>query len=293
MRFISKTMIVAACILVFWLIVAPGCLTFRTSDKKAKSQFKKKGLDLETGYVKVNGRDIYYAEIGNDSLPTLYFIHGSPSTWSAFSDYMNDPDMLAHYRMVGIDRPGFGYSLDPGAVNLKEQSHILLAVVLELNNGKPAYLAGHSLGGPIAAQMAADYPDLFKGIALISGSVDPALEPKESWRKAFNTAPLCYLLPGAFRPSNEELFYFKSDVVGLASEFEKIKCKVVLIHGEKDKWVPVGNTEYAMQKLVHAEKVEKLIIPDANHFIPWTKKQDVKDALIKMTADNQTALAKE
>lgn len=289
MLLFRKTMLVIASILIFWLIVAPGCLTFRTSDKKAKSEFAKRGLQLHTGYVKVNGRDIYYAEVGNDSLPTLFFVHGSPSTWSAFSDYMNDPDMLAHFRMVGIDRPGFGYSVEPGAVHLKEQSHILLGVVLELSNGKPAYLAGHSLGGPIVAQMAADYPDLFKGIALISGSVDPSLEPKENWRKAFNRAPLSYFLPGAFKPSNEELLYFKSDVFGLAAEFEKIKCPVVLIHGEKDKWVPVGNTDYALKKLVHAVKVEKVIIPEANHFIPWTKKSEVKAALIKMASGNEPA----
>ena len=67
----------------------------------------------------------------------------------------------------------------------------------------------------------------------------------------------------------------------------------MLIHGEKDKWVPVGNTDFAMQKLTNAEKIEKVIIPEANHFIPWTKKTEVKQALIKMAGEEYSTLVKD
>ena len=248
--------------------------------------FSEKGLTLKTGFINVQGREIYYAVAGNDSLPTLYFIHGSPGTWSAFIDYMYDSEMLSHYRMVGLDRPGFGYSTAAGALHLEEQSQIMLHMVTRLSKGKPVYIAGHSLGAPLALKMAAKGQNQVAGIALISASLDPSLEPKESWRSILNTIPFRFLLPGAFRPSNDELIYFKSDVVKLAEDFNNITCKVMLIHGEQDKWVPVANVDYAVKNLRKATAIEKIIIPGANHFIPFTEKEEIKTGLVKMLASD-------
>src|SRR3546814_16092495 len=47
---------------------------------------------------------------------------------------------------------------------------------LLLGNGAPAIVVGHSLGGPIAAKLAMDYPDRVRGLLLLAPSVAPALE---------------------------------------------------------------------------------------------------------------------
>jgi pimeloyl-ACP methyl ester carboxylesterase len=129
--------------------------------------------------------------------------------------------------------------------------------------------------------MAADFPELFHGIMLISGSVDPALEPKEYWRYAMEKFPLNYLLPGSFKASNTELIYFKEDVKKLVDDFGKVKCPVYLVHGNKDHWVPPGNVEFAKEKLVNAKYVKTLMLP-GNHFIPWTQKKEIINEMIKM-----------
>ena len=94
--------------------------------------------------------------------------------------------------------------------------------------------------------------------------------------------PLNYMLPGSFRPSNTELVYFKKDVLNLSKEFEKVRCAVYLVHGDKDTWVPSGNVNYAVKKLVHASKIETLIFHDGTHLIPWTKKKEITQELIRM-----------
>lgn len=241
-----------------------------------------KGLDLKTAFYKVNDRHIHYTMVGNDSLPTLIFLHGSPSAWNAFEHFMKDPSLLFHFRMISVDRPGFGFSDFGDAVNLEEQSLLLLPLFDVVKNGKPVFLAGHSLGGPLVIKMAADYPSAVKGIMLMSGSVDPALEPVEKWRILGAKFPFYYLFPGAFRPSNTELVYFKKDVFSLADDFSKVTCEVYLVHGDKDTWVPVGNVDYAKKKLVNAAKVETLILPGGNHFIPWSHKKEIAQALINM-----------
>lgn len=269
-------------ILLMWVLIAPGCMTFRLSDEKAQAMFARKGLELKTKTIKVNGKDIHYAMVGNDSLPTLVFLHGSPSAWNAFLSYMQDPELLFHFRMVSIDRPGFGYSDFGYALPLDEQSKLLMPVIQEIRNNKPVYLAGHSLGGPLVVKMAADAPDLFSGIMLISGSVDPELEPKEQWRFFMENVPFRYFLPGSFKPSNTELVYFKKDVLALVPDFAKIKCKVYLVHGDKDTWVPPGNVEFAKLKLVNASKVRILMLPGGTHFIPWTKKKEITEEMVSM-----------
>jgi pimeloyl-ACP methyl ester carboxylesterase len=261
-------------------------MTFRTSDDKAIRDFAKKGLELKTNYIKVNGRDIHYVMVGNDSLPTLVFLHGSPSAWTSFSSYLEDPALLFHYRMVSVDRPGFGYSDFGEALPMEDQAMLILPLFNAISNGKPLYLAGHSLGGPLCIKLAADAPELFKGIMLISGSVAPDLEPTEKWRFVMDNFPLDMFLPGSFRPSNKELVYFKKDVIELSKDFSKIICNVYLVHGDKDTWVPPGNVDYARSKLINAAKVKTLMLPGGTHFIPWTKKKEIVNELIKMAEDN-------
>jgi pimeloyl-ACP methyl ester carboxylesterase len=282
LQILKLSVLIIVGILLMWVLIAPGCMTFRLSDEKAQAMFARKGLELKTNTIKVNGKDIHYAMVGNDSLPTLVFLHGSPSAWNAFLTYMQDPELLFHFRMVSIDRPGFGFSDFGYALPLDEQSKLLMPVIQEIRNNKPVYLAGHSLGGPLVVKMAADAPDLFAGIMLISGSVDPELEPKEPWRFFMENVPFRYFLPGSFRPSNTELVYFKKDVIALVPDFAKVKCKVYLVHGDKDTWVPPGNVEFAKLKLVNASKVKILMLPGGTHFIPWTKKKDIIGELVSM-----------
>ena len=145
------------------------------------------------------------------------------------------------------------------------------------------FLAGHSLGGPMIVQLAADNPSMFAGLVIISGSVDPAEEKPERWRPVIFKTPLNLLVPGAFRPSNEELWYLKKDLVPLKDAFRKIYCPVYFIHGAADTWVPPGNVGYAKKLLVNAASIHELIIPGANHFIPWTKFADIKQVFLDLT----------
>ena len=94
--------------------------------------------------------------------------------------------------------------------------------------------------------------------------------------------PLNFLVPGAFRPSNEELWYLKKDLMLMDKNWDKITCPVWIVHGDKDDMVPVNNVTYAMRKLTSAKSVKVKIIPGANHFIPWTHFKEIKDVLLNL-----------
>jgi len=224
--FMKKMFLLSGLILLSWLFLAQSCMSFRKSDSEEKSEFAKDHVLLKTSTIKVEGKHIHFAETGNDSLPTIFFIHGSPGSWNAFADYMKDSLLLKKFRMVSVDRPGFGYSDYGQPQHLDIQSVLISPLFHQLANQKPVFLAGHSLGGPMVIKLAADNPGTISGIVVISGSIDPKEEKPEKWRPWLYETPLNYLVPGAMKPSNEELWYLKKDLIDLEKDFTKITCPV-------------------------------------------------------------------
>jgi len=185
--------------------------------------------------------------------------------------------------MISIDRPGFGYNQYGDAKNLKEQSKLISRFVRSIKNNRPVYAIGHSYGGPVVVQLQVDNQDLFDGLILLAASVDPKKEKPEWWRYIMKIPPLKYLLPGDFRPSNEELVYLKEDLEQLDKEWEKVTCRVWIFHGDKDTYVSVANADYAKKKLTKARSVEVNILKGADHFIPQERYADIKELLMKLT----------
>ena len=265
-----------------WLTIAQCSMKQRIPDVKAIKNFSKKGITLFTGTFDTDDFKLHYVKTGNDTLPTLFFIHGSPDSWNRYEKFMQDKDLLAKFRMIAIDRPGFGYSQFGDAKNLADQSKLISQFVRSIQNNKPIYAVGHSYGGAVVIKLQTDNADLFDGLVLLAAAVDPKQEKPEKWRYVLRVPPFKYFVPGAYRPSNTELVYLKKDLVELDKEWEKITCPVWILHGNKDTYVPVANADYAKTKLTKAKSVEVKILPGAEHFITHERYEDVKDVLIKL-----------
>jgi len=255
-------------------------MKFRIADNVAIANFKKVGVSLHAATYQVNGYNMHYVQTGNDTLPTLFFVHGSPGSWDAFEEYLQDKDLLKEFRMVSIDRPGFGFSSFGEARNLEEQSKLIGPLLQKLQNRKPFYAIGHSLGGPLIVRLCIDYPQAFSGLVLLSSALSPYLEKPEKWRPVLFKTPLNYLVPGALRPSNEELWYLKTDLIKLEKDLSKIIVPVWVIHGDKDPMVPVANVSYIKQKFINVKSINITIIAGANHFIPWQHFDEIKKILL-------------
>jgi pimeloyl-ACP methyl ester carboxylesterase len=217
-------------------------------------------------------------QTGADSLPTLVFIHGTPGSWTAFEIYLKDSLLLTKYRLISFDRPGFGDSDFGDAMHLDQQSAIMGPVIQSLKNGKPLWLIGHSMGGPMILQLEEDFPGLADGLILIAGSIDPAAELPEKWRPVLFKTPLNYLVPGAMRPSNKELWYLKEDLKVMEPALRKITCPVYFIHGREDNMVPPSNVPYGLSELTAAKKDTLWLA--GNHFIPWSKFDTIRNYLM-------------
>lgn len=279
----KRWLLIVTFLLTGWIIFAQGFMKMRVSDHEAKKAFSLVRVKLTTDTIIHNGFSLHYAQTGSDTLPSLFFIHGSPGSWNAFEVYMKDSALLAKYRMISIDRPGFGYSQFGDAKSLEEQVAIIQSLLKKIQNGKPVYVVGHSLGGPISVKLTAENTDLVNGLVILAGSVSKQYEPKENWRSVMKVIPLRFLLPGALRPSNDEIWMAKKELESLSHQFKLITCPVWIVHGDKDTFVPVENAYYAQKMLVNSSEVKLKIIKGAPHFIPWEPYyNDVKEVLLEL-----------
>lgn len=278
-----RIILYSVALLCVWVLLAQ-CFIMRErwSDKKAYGVFKSKNVPLKIYDTVVNGRHLHYAVCGEDSLPTLVFIHGSPGSWMHYMKYMWDEELRCRFRIVAIDRPGFGYSDFGKAMHVQEQSTIISPVLHKLKTDKSLFVVGHSMGGPVAVKLAADNPAIIKTLVIIAGAIDIDQEAKETWRHIMSVRPLYWCLPGAFAPSNTELLYLKKDLLPLQNDFKSITCNVLFVHGDKDTWVPIKNIAFGKKMLVNAASITADTLHGADHQIPWKNRDALKEILLQL-----------
>ena len=253
-----------------------GCVSFRMSNKEINIYVAELPEGAEYSYYELEHRKMHYITTGGKDLPTVIFIHGSPGSLSAFKHFLKDSSLSSQAQLITIDRPGFGQSnFGWSEKSLKKQSQ-LLKPILELNkSNKPIILVGHSLGGPLIARMAMDFPQLVGGIIMVAPSIDPELEPEEWFRPALYSPFFRWLVPKSLRVSNDEIYFLKEELEEMLPLWKNITVPVSVIQGGKDTLVPLANADFAKKMLTNTRPY-MIIKEDMNHFVPWSNPELIK-----------------
>jgi len=276
------------------VILMDSCVQFQTrSSKKKINQFfadkEKKG----TFYSYYQGkRFMNYIEVGDDSLPLVIFVHGSPGSLDAFLDFLADTTLLKKAHLISVDRPGFGESNFGNAEpSLKKQAALLKPILETHKNQRPIILVGHSLGGPVIARMAMDYPELVDGLVFVAGSIDPDLEPHEWFRAPLATPFLSWMIPRGIRASNDEIYKLKPELQEMLPLWSTIKAPVIFIQGGADQLVDPGNADFAKKKMT-GTTVKLVLKEDMNHFVPWSHPYLIKEAILQLIHPDSASVKK-
>lgn len=280
----SKRLLIAYILLFIISQILSSCLTFKVSQKEIDEKFM--GYQMKPVQHQMEVRDVKmnYAEIGSDSLPVAFFVHGSPGSWGGFIDFMKDTVLLKKVKMVAVDRIGFGNSdFGNAEKSLIVQAELLKPIVAKFKKtGKKIILIGHSLGGPMIARMAMDYPELIDNLIIVAGSIAPNLEPNEKWfRIPMDFMPISILIPASFRASNHEILYLKPELEKMLPLWKNIRQPVIVIQGGKDFLVNPKNADFAEKILTNAKSLKIVRIDTMNHFVPWSHPQLIKKAILE------------
>lgn len=119
-------------------------------------------------------RRIYFEEAGQG--PAVLCLHTAGADTRQWRHLMNDAEITAAHRLIAFDMPWHGKSLPPEGFETQEyllttEAYIetVLAVINGLGLDRPV-LAGCSMGGRIALQLAALHADRFSGFIAIEAS---------------------------------------------------------------------------------------------------------------------------
>lgn len=267
-------------LLFIYIVFCQSCLTFRMSYKETNQFFNSNKIQYIDSNIKINNHTIHFIETGDANKPTIFFIHGSPGSWDSFKKYLIDSELISQFRMISIDRPGFGFSDFSHAENLKIQTSLIAQFIRIKNNNQSVFLVGHSIAGALVVSIGCNFSDKIKKIVILAGAVDPTLESPEHWRKMLKLPPFRYLIPTVLSTSNDELWWLKKDLYLLQKELPMFTSEVLIIHGDNDQLVPYKNVFYIKKYLINAQKIALITIPNANHFIPWTHFNLIKQNLL-------------
>lgn len=223
---------------------------------------------------------ISYLASGLPGSTRLILVHGTPGSATAWADYLLEPPAGAE--VLALDRPGFGQSGPEGAMpRLADQA--AAAAALLPTDGRPVILLGHSLGGAVVAQVAADLsalaPERIQAIVLLAASLDPSLESIHPMQRLGAWAPLRNWLPRSLRNANAELMALKPELEALALRLPTIRTQVILVHGTRDELVPVENVAFLQARLSGARCVKTVLLEGRNHFLPWNSEPAVREAI--------------
>src|ERR1700687_458560 len=114
--------------------------------------------------IRANGIQLFYEACGSGEL--LLLIPGFACDHSIWSQVV--PSLASQYRVVSFDNRGVGQSSAPDIrYSIREMADDA-AALLEQIGARQAHVAGHSMGGLIAQELALAHPSKVRSLLLLS-----------------------------------------------------------------------------------------------------------------------------
>jgi pimeloyl-ACP methyl ester carboxylesterase len=267
----------------FVLVIAAMALWLYAPDKQRAA--------LEAAYPgeyrTVDGLRLRLRDTGPESAPAVILLHGfgaSLETWEPWAKALS-----GSYRVIRFDLPGSGLTgADPAGDYTDARAMKILNGLMDQLGVSRAVLIGNSLGGRIAWNFAASYPDRVTRLVLVSpdGFASPGFEYDKAPDVPLMMQALPYVAPRGMLKSNLAAAYAHPENLpettvtryrdmmlapGVrtamlarmgqtilrdpAPILRRIQTPTLLLWGEQDGMIPISNSADYMRDLPHATLV--------------------------------------
>ena len=266
--------------------------------------------DLEARFLTVGGHRLRYVRAGRG--PAVVLVHGFASSLYTWKDVL--PALVPVHDVVALDLPGFGGSDRPPDLSFPELPEAVLVVMDELGIARAA-LVGNSMGGAVAAVMAAERPERVTALVLIDAAgfnlgpgeapamVRLAMSPvgslitrlpfkrlavERSLREVFHddahvtderVAEYVHGLqvPGAFASIRSlRLSLAERDTI-VQEGLPRIQAPTLVVWGREDGWIPVAHADLFVNAIPGARKV---VLEECGHMPQVERPADLARRLL-------------
>lgn len=221
---------------------------------------------------------LHYVTFGQDTAQPIIFIHGAPGSWDGYMNMLDDSALQHNFHLISVDRPGYGKSQKhpkKKTYSLETQARTIMMALRSNHSQKQPIIVGRSYGAPVAAKIAALFPDKIQKIVLLSPAIDPETE-KFWWFSKFGKVFLVrWFLPERMNTATDEKFAHVAELRKLLPDWQKIKSDVTVMAGGKDWIVDTTNFTFA-KKMLTGKKAKFIFIPESGHLISYSRPDLVK-----------------
>jgi len=270
---------------------------------------------LEARHETVDGHRLRYVRAGSG--PAVVLVHGFASSLYTWKDVI--PALAAAHDVVALDLPGFGQSDQPADLSFEDFPRAVLGLMDHLGI-ETAALVGNSMGGAIAAIVAAERPERVAALVLIDAAgfnLGPSERPRmvsfamsragsllarlpgkrlvveASLRQVFHDASritperLSEYLAAANRPGTFPAIRSLGASPGdrqavVAQSLPRIQARALVLWGDDDRWIPIAHADRFVAAIPGARKV---VIPACGHVPQEEKPEDVARLLLAFLAE--------
>jgi len=256
-------------------------LQWRSSDAEISTAFAAAQINSRVAYVEIDSLDlkvrIQTVSQGVSDI-NLVFLHGSPSSLSAWNKYFKDSLLRSKATLHGVDRPGYGYSNFGDVITSIDTQAKVISAVIDEYKLENVVTIGSSYGGPVAARVAVENKRV-KGVIMISPAIDPENEQR-IWQSDFTQFWLTrWLVPTGYRMAGDEKTTHAAELEKIVDGWSTVSIPVMHIHGDKDDLVPYENIAYS--KRVFSD-IEVFTTPDTGHEIAWSRPDLIMPYILMM-----------
>ena len=248
---------------------------------------------LESRYLQIGDASIHYQVAGSGApLVLLHGLSGSTRWWAR-----NVPSLERQFRVHVVDLVGFGASHAASRFALRESANHLTRWMDHVGLHR-ASLIGHSMGGFIAADLAAETPARVDRLVLVDAVALPV--ERTRWRQALGLLHGLWRLPLGFLP----ILFADAHRAGpttilraarelltadIQTKLNHIAAPTLLVWGEGDAIVPVELGERLAQTLPSARLV---VLPGAGHNPMWDRAEDFNRVVLDFLTADDAALVR-
>jgi pimeloyl-ACP methyl ester carboxylesterase len=277
------TMKIAAVVLAILLVLIVVSAALLYTPDKSRAALEAAYGAAPSDFLTVAGLRLHLRDTGPRDAPVVIMLHGfgsSLQTWDGWAE-----GLKAKYRVIRFDLPGFGLTgADPTGDYTDARTVAVLATLMDTLSIRRASLIGNSLGGKIAWNFAAAYPDRVAKLVLVSpdGFASPGFDYNKKAEVPVMMQALPYVLPSAMLRANlasafadkramtDTLFRRYRDMmlapgvrramlnrmsqvmlVPPEATLRRIQAPTLLVWGERDAMIPFSNSADYLKAIPH------------------------------------------